>query len=143
MCLYLQPPKRKFGEFTCSACDRSWKSGNAWEGKQQQCQDCHKWNLPRVLRPLRPPHFPPDGIQKPHPEDKCEKCRELGYYCRNSPAAAAADDDESVISTSDSSVVVVGVGGGGGGDVTPVPSDHGSDVGDIEQLVDDIDQLEL
>ena len=141
MCV--QPPKRKFGEFTCSQCNRSWKSGNAWEGKRQQCQDCGKWNLPQRLRPLRPPRFPLDGIKKPHPEDKCERCKELGYYCRNySSAAATVDDDESVISTSDSSV-----DGNStvedGGDLTPVPSDHGSDIGDIDDLVDEIEHLGL
>ena len=133
-----------FGEFTCSLCDRSWKSGNAWEGRKQQCQDCHTWNLPVVLRPLRPPprHLF-DRIQKPHPEEKCERCKELGYNCRNAPTASAGDEeDESVISFSDSSVLMPS-GAREGSDVTPVASDQGSDVADINELVDEIEQLEL
>ena len=131
-----------FGEFTCSACDRSWKSGNAWEGRKQQCQDCSTWNLPVNLRPLRPPlHF--RTIQKPHPEDKCERCKELGYNCRSAPTAASTEaEDESVISTSDSSVVMPS-NDREGSDVTPVPSNHGSDVADIDELVDELEELEL
>ena len=123
-----------FGEFVCSKCDREWKSGNAWEGRGQQCMDCKTMNLPTVLRPLRPPRFPPDGIQKPHPKELCERCKELGHSCRN---AVSHNDDESVISTSDSSLASESARD----DTTPVPSDHGSDIGDVDELVDELEQL--
>ena len=102
------------------------------------------WNLPVVLRPLRPPQHFRNAIQKPHPEDKCERCKELGYNCRNALTTASAEDEDelSVISTSDSSVFLPS-NDREGGDVTPVPSDHGSDIADINELVDEIEQLEL
>ena len=90
-------------------------------------------NLPILLRPLRPPRFP--HVQKPHPEELCERCKELGHSCRL--AINHYNDEESVISTSDSSVV----SGGDRDDTTPVPSDHGSDVGDIDALAEEIEQL--
>lgn len=93
-------------------------------------------NLPRTLRPLRPPRFPHDGINKPHPEELCERCKELGYNCRNTPSHY---DEESVISTSDSSVTSEGPRD----DTTPVPSNHGSDIGDIEELVDELENLDF
>ena len=92
-------------------------------------------NLPTLLQPLRPPRFPPDGVQKPHREDLCERCKELGHNCRLS--ASHYNDEESVISTSDSSVV----SGEDRDDTTPVPSDDGSDVGDIDALAEEIEQL--
>ena len=126
-----------FGEFSCSKCDNTWKSGNAWEGRGQQCKYCKTMNLPIHLRPLRPPRYPADGIQRPHRKDLCERCKELGYNCRN---ASTNNDDESVISTSDSSIAS---GGPPSDDTTPVPSEHGSDVGDIDELAEEIVHLEL
>ena len=96
-------------------------------------------NLPLTLRPLRRTAFP-HAVQKPHREDLCERCKELGYNCRTAPSQQ--DGDESVISTSDSSLVSE-TQRGSGDDVTPVPSDHGSDVADIDELVDEIENLEL
>ena len=93
-------------------------------------------NLPRSLRPLRRPRFPLDGVQRPHMEELCERCKELGYNCRNAPTL---NDEESVISTSDSSVVSQGAPD----DTTPVPSEHGSDIGNIDELAAEIEQLEL
>ena len=93
-------------------------------------------NLPTVLRPLRPPRFPLDGIQKPHREDLCERCKELGYNCRNT---FSHYDEESVISTSDSSLVSEGTRD----DTTPVPSDHGYDIADIDELAEEIERLDL
>ena len=54
----------------------------------------------------------------------------------------ADEEDESVISFSDSSVLMPS-GAREGSDVTPVASDQGSDVADINELVDEIEQLEL
>ena len=125
-----------FGEFFCKKCDRRWSSGNAWEGRGQQCKRCLTNILPHTLRRLWRPQHLADHEQKPHMEELCEKCKELGHSCRSQPSY----DEESVISTSDSSVV----SDGPPDDATPVPSEGGSDIcNDIDELTEEIEHLEL
>ena len=69
-------------------------------------------------------------------EELCERCKELGYNCRNTPGHY---DEESVISTSDSSLASEGARD----DTTPVPSDHGYDIADIAELAEEIENLDL
>ncbi|XP_019851206.1 PREDICTED: late secretory pathway protein AVL9-like [Amphimedon queenslandica] len=80
-CKNLKPVKRMFGEFCCEKCGREWKSGNAWEGKGQECNKCNKMIYPFELSPLKPPEFPYEH-RDPHDQNRCEMCKELGRNCR-------------------------------------------------------------
>ncbi|EDO40865.1 predicted protein, partial [Nematostella vectensis] len=78
-----QGKKRCFGEFKCPLCKRKWMSGNSWANMGQQCVKCFINVYPHKQRPLDKP----DGLDvsdqtKEHPQDLCEKCKALGYYCR-------------------------------------------------------------
>ena len=72
-----------FGEFYCQYCRCGWSSGNAWEGKGQQCKTCQRMVLPKSLRPLNAQFHGSDKDRKPHKRNLCQKCQELGYDCRN------------------------------------------------------------
>ena len=95
-----------FGEFSCEPCNNQWKSGNAWEGKVQQCRLCKSNILPCNLQPLlsRPGSHDPD--QKPHMQELCGMCKTLGSNCRNAHSYTESneDDAESVISIASSNV---------------------------------------
>jgi len=125
-----------FGNFYCTGCQHKWSSGNAWEGKGQECLLCREMVLPVSLRPLRP-RFRREEDRKPHLEDLCQKCQELGYNCRG---YADEPDDVSVISesssVSDSSVSEQDLDEE---DLTPVPSD--SEL--TEELLDHLETLNL
>ncbi|XP_060521830.1 zinc finger CCHC domain-containing protein 24-like isoform X2 [Cylas formicarius] len=78
-----QGKKRCFGEYKCPKCKRKWMSGNSWSNKGQECIKCHINVYPHKQRPLEKP----DGLDvsdqsKVHPQHLCEKCKELGFYCR-------------------------------------------------------------
>ncbi|KAK0080770.1 hypothetical protein PV325_013342 [Microctonus aethiopoides] len=78
-----QGKKRCFGEYKCSKCKRKWMSGNSWANMGQQCIKCHINVYPHKQRPVDKP----DGLDvsdqsKVHPQNLCEKCKRLGYYCR-------------------------------------------------------------
>ncbi|XP_019758947.1 zinc finger CCHC domain-containing protein 24 isoform X1 [Dendroctonus ponderosae] len=78
-----QGRKRCFGEYKCSKCKRKWMSGNSWSNMGQECIKCHINVYPHKQRPLEKP----DGLDvsdqsKVHPQHLCQKCKELGYYCR-------------------------------------------------------------
>lgn len=78
-----QGKKRCFGEYKCPKCKRKWMSGNSWANKGQECIKCHINVYPHKQRPLEKP----DGLDvsdqsKVHPQHLCEKCKDLGYYCR-------------------------------------------------------------
>lgn len=78
-----QGRKRCFGEFKCPKCKRKWMSGNSWANTHQDCIKCHINVYPHKQRPLEKP----DGLDvsdqsKVHPQHLCQKCRELGFYCR-------------------------------------------------------------
>ena len=72
-----------FGEFYCHYCHHGWSSGNAWAGKGQRCKMCQTMVFPKSLRPLKPQPYDDDKNRKPHQQDLCQKCQELGYNCRN------------------------------------------------------------
>ncbi|XP_019851205.1 PREDICTED: uncharacterized protein LOC109581500 [Amphimedon queenslandica] len=80
-CKDIKAVKRMFGEFFCKECQRGWKSGNAWEGKGQECNKCNRLVYPSTLCPLRPPKFTPEH-REPHDQSRCEMCKELGTNCR-------------------------------------------------------------
>ncbi|TNN48113.1 Zinc finger CCHC domain-containing protein 24 [Liparis tanakae] len=78
-----QGKKRCFGEYKCPKCKRKWMSGNSWANMGQECIKCHINVYPHKQRPLEKP----DGLDvsdqsKEHPQHLCEKCKDLGYYCR-------------------------------------------------------------
>jgi hypothetical protein len=78
-----QGKKRCFGEYKCSKCKRKWMSGNSWANMGQECIKCHINVFPQKQRPLEKP----DGLDvsdqsKVHPQHLCQKCKQLGYYCR-------------------------------------------------------------
>ncbi|GLH14695.1 Zinc finger CCHC domain-containing protein 24 [Gryllus bimaculatus] len=78
-----QGKKRCFGEYKCPKCKRKWMSGNSWANMGQECIKCHINVYPHKQRPLEKP----DGLDvsdqsKVHPQNLCEKCKSLGYYCR-------------------------------------------------------------
>ncbi|KAL1465797.1 hypothetical protein WDU94_005337 [Cyamophila willieti] len=78
-----QGRKRCFGEYKCSKCKRKWMSGNSWANMGQECIKCNINVYPHKQRPLEKP----DGLDvsdqsKVHPMYLCEKCKQLGYYCR-------------------------------------------------------------
>ncbi|XP_044272509.1 zinc finger CCHC domain-containing protein 24-like isoform X1 [Tribolium madens] len=78
-----QGRKRCFGEFKCPKCKRKWMSGNSWANIGQDCIKCQINVYPHKQRPLEKP----DGLDvsdqsKVHPQHLCQKCRELGFYCR-------------------------------------------------------------
>ncbi|XP_044738272.1 zinc finger CCHC domain-containing protein 24-like isoform X2 [Chrysoperla carnea] len=78
-----QGRKRCFGEYKCPKCKRKWMSGNSWANMGQECIKCRINVYPHKQRPLEKP----DGLDvsdqsKVHPQQLCEKCRLLGYYCR-------------------------------------------------------------
>ncbi|KDR21638.1 zinc finger CCHC domain-containing protein 24-like [Zootermopsis nevadensis] len=78
-----QGKKRCFGEYKCPKCKRKWMSGNSWANMGQECIKCHINVYPHKQRPLEKP----DGLDvsdqsKVHPQHLCEKCKNLGYYCR-------------------------------------------------------------
>ncbi|XP_022917155.1 zinc finger CCHC domain-containing protein 24-like [Onthophagus taurus] len=78
-----QGRKRCFGEYKCPKCKRKWMSGNSWANKGQECIKCRINVFPHRQRPLEKP----DGLDvsdqsKVHPQHLCQKCKELGFYCR-------------------------------------------------------------
>ncbi|KAJ8037406.1 Zinc finger CCHC domain-containing protein 24 [Holothuria leucospilota] len=79
--------KRMYGYFRCDNCRRSWESGNSWEGYAQECLRCGKKVYPYELSELERPDYSDDmddlEIRPGHPQHLCEKCKELGSYCRS------------------------------------------------------------
>ena len=115
MWLDLRKPGRMFGEFFCGKCVRKWYSGNAWEGKGQQCRVCNSMVHPTSLCPL----WPSPGYQgkEPHDQACCQMWQELGHNCkeciRKEDNVAKdgdipyEDDDEQSLITDNSSVTEV------------------------------------
>ncbi|XP_071946974.1 ZAR1-like protein [Antedon mediterranea] len=86
---------RRFGEFYCSDCTRRWCSANSWADKGQECQRCGVNIYPHKQTPLKKPDgLDKSDLNKRHPQELCQKCKELGYYCRRS-TTTIYDDDES------------------------------------------------
>ncbi|RWS30322.1 zinc finger CCHC domain-containing protein 24-like protein [Leptotrombidium deliense] len=58
-------------------------SSNSWANNGQICIKCNALVYPHKQRPLEKP----DGLDvsdqsKAHPQHLCEKCKKLGFYCR-------------------------------------------------------------
>ncbi|KAL9703886.1 hypothetical protein quinque_007404 [Culex quinquefasciatus] len=77
-----QGAARCFGEYRCPKCNRTWMSGNSWANTGQQCTRCDIVVYPHKQRALEKP----DGLDKSdptkkHPQELCQKCQSLGYFC--------------------------------------------------------------
>ena len=58
-------------------------SANSWANMFQRCKECNSNVYPHVQKPLEKP----DGLdvsdeKKQHPQHLCQKCKQLGRYCR-------------------------------------------------------------
>ncbi|XP_033125591.1 prostatic spermine-binding protein-like isoform X2 [Anneissia japonica] len=89
-----QGKARRFGEFYCTDCKRRWYSANSWANKSQQCKKCGHSVYPCKQTPLKKPEGldQQSDLRKHHPQELCEKCNELGFYCRN---LRTSEDDDS------------------------------------------------
>ena len=104
--------------------------------------------LPVSLRPLRRPQYD-EHYHKPHPEGLCEKCKELGYSCRNyRPGNGREEEDDDAVSvisyyseTTDSSAApsVADEDDLDDSELTPTPSDSE----DAEQLLDQLENMKI
>ena len=83
---------RCFGEFQCPHCSREWVSGNSWANTGQLCKSCDVVVYPFLQRRLDKPDGKEDLIDmtKAHPQELCEKCQQLGYFC----GKRDTDDDD-------------------------------------------------
>ena len=120
-----------FGEFFCGKCVRKWYSGNAWEGKGQQCRVCNLMVHPTSLRPLQP--SPGYQAKEPHDQARCQMCQELGHNCKeyipkednvakDGDIPYEEDDDKQSLITDNSSVTEVS-SDIEAGDLTPTEDD--------------------
>ena len=73
-----QGPKRVFGIFRCS-CGRKWQSANSWADCGKDCERCNTMVYPHKQQPLEKPAEGTSDLEKHHPEELCELCRQLGY----------------------------------------------------------------
>ncbi|XP_033109343.1 zinc finger CCHC domain-containing protein 24-like [Anneissia japonica] len=76
-----QKPKRVFGDFQCSKCNRTWSSANTWTGMRQKCKICKIYVSPHKTNPLRRGNT--DYNKEKHPEELCEMCIKLRHSCKN------------------------------------------------------------
>lgn len=72
--------KRFFGHFTCKRCDSTWTSGNCWQGYRLLCCRCEVYKWP--FKVYHKEQSGGKGHGKPHREDLCERCQDLGRNCR-------------------------------------------------------------
>lgn len=78
-----QGKKRCFGEYKCPKCKRKWMSSNSWANMGQQCVKCRINVYPHKQTSLKKPAgLDVSDQSKAHPQHLCEKCKELGFYCR-------------------------------------------------------------
>ncbi|GBM51201.1 Zinc finger CCHC domain-containing protein 24 [Araneus ventricosus] len=79
-----QGNRRCFGEYRCPKCNRKWMSGNSWANMGQECTNCRINVYPHEQRPLnKPGGLDVSDENKEHPRHLCEKCKKLGYNCRD------------------------------------------------------------
>ncbi|KAG2430845.1 hypothetical protein HXX76_009819 [Chlamydomonas incerta] len=94
-----QGHERMFGKFRCTSCGRRWQSGNSWANKGQMCKRCDILVYPYSQEPLEKLEDDDRIIDpnKPHPQELCQMCQELGYPCTSKrvwvPDVDDSDDD--------------------------------------------------
>lgn len=80
-----QGPERVFGTFICVHCHRKWYSASSWANCAQECQRCRKRVFPCEQARLEKADAEAAhtiDLGKPHPQELCDKCKQLGYDCR-------------------------------------------------------------
>lgn len=73
-------PSSYFGDYRCRNCGRTWTSTLSWPDAYQKCKHCNTVVYPHKQRPVMPDDFQRDG-NRGHPQELCERCVTLGYYC--------------------------------------------------------------
>ncbi|XP_068232204.1 uncharacterized protein [Palaemon carinicauda] len=77
-----QGSRRACGMFYCEKCKKGWFSANSWADCYQNCKGCNGEIYPYA-------QFPPEvsgGARRnvpPHPQDMCQKCKQLRRSCVN------------------------------------------------------------
>ncbi|XP_045463035.1 zinc finger CCHC domain-containing protein 24-like [Harmonia axyridis] len=72
-----------YGKFECEKCKNAWASACCWKDKHQICKSCGRKVIAYGMTPLHKSAHTVHDLSKKHPQELCEKCIELGYYCRN------------------------------------------------------------
>ena len=85
-----QGTHRCWGEFECE-CGNTWSSGNSWRDTYQKCNDCDDKIYPCTQRKLRRNDHT-DGPA--HEQAKCQKCKEIGFNCRQLRHDRQQEDDD-------------------------------------------------
>ena len=74
--------QRVFGEFKCSKCKNTWRSGNSWRDMGQECTACRVNVYPYKQDELKSnSNSKEKDSGKPHLQNLCEKCKSLGRCC--------------------------------------------------------------
>ncbi|XP_022125700.2 uncharacterized protein LOC111000543 isoform X2 [Pieris rapae] len=70
-----------YGEYKCRSCGRYWNSRLCWPKSYQMCKRC---KIPVYAYKFRELHDSDLSKKedKEHESDLCQKCKELGHYCR-------------------------------------------------------------
>jgi uncharacterized C2H2 Zn-finger protein len=74
-----QGPDRRYGYYQCK-CGKQWESANSWANTYQTCKRCDKKVYPYKQTELLVSEN--NASKKEHPQELCQKCMQLGYYCR-------------------------------------------------------------
>jgi len=77
-----QGDRRCYGYFKCS-CRKRWESGNSWKDTYQECKRCKAKVYPYKQKMLEKVEGSLIDSSKEHPQHLCQKCQQLGYYCRS------------------------------------------------------------
>ncbi|XP_042886503.1 zinc finger CCHC domain-containing protein 24-like isoform X1 [Penaeus japonicus] len=75
-----QGNRRTCGYFQCKKCNKHWFSANTWANCSQKCKSCNSDVYPYKQVRHQKSDEPPKEI-RPHPQEMCQKCRQLGYFC--------------------------------------------------------------
>ena len=81
------------GSFYCTKCANYWTSAHSWILYKQKCFYCNKKVFPYSLKQHQNwgSSKQTGGPKKNHKKELCDKCKELGYECKN---FAYEDDDD-------------------------------------------------
>ncbi|XP_047476315.1 zinc finger CCHC domain-containing protein 24-like [Penaeus chinensis] len=75
-----QGNRRVCGYFECRKCSKRWFSANSWANCNQKCKSCNTDVYPYKQVKREKSDNPPKEI-RPHPQEMCQKCRQLGFFC--------------------------------------------------------------
>ncbi|XP_064633313.1 zygote arrest protein 1-like [Lineus longissimus] len=83
---------RRYGGYHCRNCNNTWSSAASWANTYQQCRKCKKYVYPKTQERLRHSGDDSTGSGKPHQQELCGKCQELGHPCLSLAVGADGDD---------------------------------------------------